>query len=171
MRHGTKLATALAVALTVFSGIAAVGATTGLLTSGPDPSAGKVRLVDQATPDAPRGRSTARAGRRGSRTARPRRPAVPIRAGVAAGRTGRGGPGADPRAGSDDNREQRPARRSGARGRRRGRTESATATTTPTTPVVDPGPPALDCHSSDDGMSEAEKQARERACEGEHDDD
>ncbi|MGZ8762782.1 MAG: hypothetical protein ACXW2Y_05600, partial [Acidimicrobiia bacterium] len=50
MRHGTKLATTMAVALTVFSGIAAVGATTGLLTGGPEPTAGKVRLVDQATP-------------------------------------------------------------------------------------------------------------------------
>ncbi len=169
MRHGTKLATALAVTLTVFSGIAAVGATMGVLTSTPDPSTGKVRLVDRATPERredtltgvpsgeqPSGR-TQKAGRSDpGGVATGRNPvaadSAPTPAPVPTGTVSSAGSVSPPAA--DHETEASPP-----------------PTTAPTAPVVDPGPPALDCHSSDDGMSEAEKQARERACAGGHGDD
>ncbi len=169
MRHGTKLATTVALALTISSGIAAVGATTGLLAAGPESSPGSARVIDE-TNDGGRetlpietqsGTEPGTAGRTGGRAAPgalaseaaentvvPAPISAPIPATVATGgaATAPGEDGAQP-------------------------APLPTTTTTPSKPAVAPPPPGLDCHGSDDGMSEAEKQARERACEGAHDDD
>jgi hypothetical protein len=168
MHHRTKLATAGAVALTLMSGIAAFGATTGLLIGEPERSAGKERLADQAMPASGRGTPTDVPG--GS---------DPNGAAQTAIGSGPGGVVANPTG--------RPAGSAPISGASAATTMSSGAsaapvdvdtepgppppTTIPTTPAVNPGPPAVDCHGSDDGMSEAEKQARERACQGAHDSD
>lgn len=171
MRHGTKLATAMAVALTVFSGIAAVGATTGLLTSGPEPTAGKLRLVDQAIPE-----------RRGNSPTAAPGGAEPSGVSQTASSSGPGGVASGPTVGAAGSAPisaplPTTAMSSGTSAAPAPVADDETEpsppppTSAPTTPVVDPGPAALDCHGSDDGMSEAQKKARERACEEEHDDD
>lgn len=173
MRSGTKLATALAITLTVFSGIAAVGATTGLLTDAPRPTSGTVHLVDRTTP-ARRGGAAATAGSseepNGVTGKAGGSEAVPV---VAAAPSA-GAAGSDPNAGPTPG--QVTPTSGGSSAAPAPQTDEATEpepppATTPTTPVADPAPPTLDCHGSDDGMSEAEKQARERACESGHDDD
>jgi hypothetical protein len=165
MQHRTKLATAVAVALTLMSGIAAFGATTGLLIGEPERSAGKERLVEQATPasgrdtptDLPGGsqpngatQTASGSGPVGVAAIPAAHPAgsAPISA-VSPATTLRSGAPAAPAPADVDTESDPPP-----------------PTTTPTTPAVNPGPPAVDCHGSDDGMSEAQKQARERACQG-----
>ncbi len=168
MRHRTKLATTVALALTISSGIAAVGATTGLLAVGPESSPGTARVIDKK--DA------------GGREAPPVGTPAGTDPGAAAGLGNRAVPGAsagEPAANASVSAPisapMRATAVTGVASTAPGEDDAEPAplptTTTPTTPVVTPPVPALDCHGSDDGMSEAEKQARERACEGAHDDD
>ena len=172
MQRRTKLATAAAVVLTLMSGIAAFGATTGLFVGEPEPSAATERSGDQVTP----------AGGRDTRTGGPDR-SEPNGATQTASASGRGGVTANPASApvsSAPSSEASPAPSTSA-GASAAPAPGAPAprpvdvdpgssehppSTMPTTPAANPGPPAVDCHGSDDGMSEAEKQARERACQG-----
>jgi len=175
MRSGPKLATALAVMLTVCSGIAAVGATTGLLADPPAPPSGTVHLVDRTTPGRRPSVSTPPASNAGAKPSS-RNAVAPTRPSAATDSAAAPTPGA---AGVDPNPRSEPATTNAKD--EPGAPASGTAeepelgpappeATTPTEPIVVP-PPSTNCHGSDDGMSEAEKQARERACGGSHDDD
>jgi hypothetical protein len=167
MDRKTTLATIVAVTATLLTGGLAAGATMGALNSVDTGGVGKAQLVEDATPAVAARVGTAVGDPQGSTGATPAgAPTAPER--VAAPTTAAASSGVVMPAAAGHARSAPEVADHGTPTMTEPAPDPAPPTVTVPPPVTNP-PPAS-CSGSDDGMTEAQKQAREAACQGGGDD-
>lgn len=162
MHRKAALATAGALTATLFSGVVAVGATTGLLSAVERGGPGHERLVDQASA------APSRPGKRIVMIVDDPAPAASSSSATpSSGRRAAAPPAPAP---APVARSARPASREESEAPKPAKAPPPLPATNPPPPTTTtPGP--YNCRGSDDGMTEAQKKAREAYCQGSGGDD
>ena len=181
MDRRAKMASVAAVTATLLTGGVAAAATTGALRSVNDGTAGSVRLVEHRGPTATpaSGGALPGVGPDQFRTAANGTASSPARSAAAVAQVA--APSAAPGAVSNVGTVAAPAPAPTSGGSDKsddGEPHGPPATQPPSVPTPpptvsepSPAPGGWDCSGSDDGLTEAQKQAREAACHADHADD